>query len=294
VYSGQVERVRCNLCGADDTHPFLTVGGLGIVRCRHCGLVYTDPRPVAASLPAIYGEQYYHSTDSVVCGYDDYLGEKPNIVRSFERRLRIVEHYVQPQALLDVGCSFGFLLEMAQARGWRAKGVELSPFAGEYARQRGLDVRTGGLPGAHFESNEFQLVTLWDVIEHVPDPQATLQEIRCVLAPGGVLSLITPNRGSLHARLMSGRWVEYQKPDEHLYFFSVRTLSAMLRQNGFTVLDVCTAGKYVSWEFALNRLRSYSQPVFDVLLRAARRLGWAERTVYVDPHDKMMLTARRV
>ena len=83
------------------------------------------------------------------------------------------------------------------------------PFAGEYAPQQGLDVHTGGLPDAHFGGTEFQLVTLWDVIERVPDPRATLQKTRRVLAPGGVLSLITPDQGSLHARLVGGRRVKY-------------------------------------------------------------------------------------
>lgn len=135
--------------------------------------------------------------------------------------------------LLDVGCALGFMLEEAKAAGWSPVGVETSEFAARYARQRtGCPVYAGTLQKAALAPESFDVVTLMDVIEHVPEPFELIAEIHRVLRPGGVLLIVTPNFGSLFVRLYGlkayGVW-----PDQHVVYFQPSTVKRFLRTVGF-------------------------------------------------------------
>src|SRR5262249_48215590 len=121
--------------------------------------------------------------------------------------------------LLDVGCALGFMLDEATQAGWDAQGVESSQFAGQYARERtGCNGFAGTLQDAKFPDGSFDVLTLMDVIEHVPEPAQLLGEVFRVLRPGGVIYIVTPNFNSLFVRLYGlgayGIW-----PDQHIMYF---------------------------------------------------------------------------
>jgi 2-polyprenyl-3-methyl-5-hydroxy-6-metoxy-1,4-benzoquinol methylase len=295
-----LEQVRCNLCGADDTRAVAEVDGLHIVRCRRCGLTYVNPRYPEEALQRIYTEAYYDH-DGIVnglefFGYEDYVADEENIKLTFAKRLGTIERYVNRGRLLDVGCATGFFLALAKARGWLVLGSEVSQFGASYAREKlGLDVRLGTLRSLAFDSASFDAVTMWDVLEHVTDPQAELAEVSRILRPGGVFSIITPDAGSIVARLLGDRWEEYRRVREHVYFFSRHTISEMLRQAGFGVLRFESAGKVFYLGPALERLKYYT---WDGALTAAAsrliyRLGLGRVRVSINPFTKMTVYARK-
>jgi 2-polyprenyl-3-methyl-5-hydroxy-6-metoxy-1,4-benzoquinol methylase len=152
---------------------------------------------------------------------------------------------VQPKgALLDIGCSYGFLLLKAKAEGYKAYGVELAQVPFEYCRDDlGLDVFHGTVEAAQYSENSFSVVTAANVLEHVPDPMATLKTIHRVLAPGGVVALVVPNlltgmplilfnRCVLRKSNISSTAALFDVP-RHLSFFSPKTLRAFLNKAGF-------------------------------------------------------------
>ena len=295
-----LEQVRCNLCGADDTRAVAEVDGLHIVRCRRCGLTYVNPRYQEEALQGIYTEAYYDH-DGIVnglefFGYEDYVADEENIKLTFAKRLGTIERYVSRGRLLDVGCATGFFLALAKARGWHVLGSEVSQFGASYAREKlGLDVRLGTLRSLAFDSASFDAVTMWDVLEHVTDPQAELTEVSRILRPGGVCSIITPDAGSIVARLLGDRWEEYRRVREHVYFFSRHTISEMLRQAGFGVLRFESAGKVFYLGPALERLKYYT---WDGAATAAAsrliyRLGLGRVRVSINPFTKMAVYARK-
>jgi SAM-dependent methyltransferase len=173
-------------------------------------------------------------------------------------------------------------------------GVDISAHAVSEGRARGLKVEVGGVEAAErsfVSAGKMALVTSWDVIEHLPHPIEHLASIARMTQAGGLLSLITPDRGSAAARLLGRRWVEYQKPEEHIYFFNRDDVRALLRRAGFEPVDWSTAGKYVTVDFALKRLSAYS----GLFRTVAQALGpLAGRMVYVDPLDKLHVIARRM
>ncbi len=295
-----LERVRCNLCGADDDAPFMEIDGSHIVRCRKCGLIYVNPRYPQASLQEIYTESYYDhdgiNNGREFYGYDDYLQDEENIRITFARRLKTIERFAETGRLLDVGCATGFFLDLARQQGWNALGTEVSQFGAAYAREKlNLDVRIGTLRSLDLNDASFDVVTMWDVIEHVVDPMSELREIHRLLRSGGVLSIITPDAGSFVARLLGRRWEEYRRVREHVYFFSRATLTHMLQECGFDVLLTESADKVFYLGPAVKRLKYYAWD--GRLTRAATRLvywlGLDKVRVNINPLTKITVYARK-
>lgn len=295
-----LEKVRCNLCGADDTAPVMEIDGFHIVRCRQCGLIYVNPRYLEDALHEIYTELYYDhdglTNGLEFYGYDDYLRDEENIKITFAKRLKTIEHYAHQGRLLDVGCATGFFLDLARSGGWDVVGTEVSEFGARYARERfRLDVRLGTLKDLQFDDQAFDVVTMWDVIEHVLDPMGELQEIGRILRDGGLLSIITPDAGSLVARLLGRRWEEFRRVREHVYFFSKRSLTEMLRKVGFEILKTESADKVFYLGPAVRRLKYYTWDgaLTNTAARCVYRLGLDKIRININPFSKIAVYARK-
>lgn len=288
------KHVPCNLCGSEQRQPHCPENGLGLVQCQSCGLVYVSPRPDANELYALYGETYFHNNESGVVGYTDYIKDEDNIRRTAARRLKFTERFVQAGRLLDVGCAVGFFIDEARKRGWQVQGLDVSSFAVDYAREHfGLDAQHGSLTELQFEPDVYDLVTMWDVIEHVPDPKAYLAKAAELVRPGGVIALATPDVDSFPARLMGRRWVGYKLSEEHIYYFSIKTLRRMLEEAGFEVVNVRHVGKYVTLRLFLDRLGMYFPWLAKALEMGERAFKLSEWALYVNPFDIVAITARK-
>jgi SAM-dependent methyltransferase len=149
----------------------------------------------------------------------------------------------QPK-VLDIGCATGVMLAFLRDRGWQTTGVEISP-AAEYARnERGLDVYRHNLNDCRFPPESFDLALASHVVEHLNDPHAFFSELRRILRRGAYLILITPNIGGFQSRLLGSHW--RSAIFDHLYLFSKRTITAMLRKQGFESEGIYTWGGIAS------------------------------------------------
>jgi ubiquinone/menaquinone biosynthesis C-methylase UbiE len=164
--------------------------------------------------------------------------------------------------VLDIGCSIGATLHAAEQLGWKATGVDVSNSAIELCRKDGLDclkVKGVRLP---FESETFDLVTHWHVIEHVQNVAEALCEWRRVLKPGGLMVMETPNSRFLKARLLGSRYEKFW-PAEHLYTFNRKNLSSILERSGFKIINSRLTGGWNALPLHLNAYalcyRSYRQ-----------------------------------
>lgn len=283
--------VPCNLCGHEVTHGVHDVSRL--VRCIHCQLVFVNPRPAFEDLAHRYEESYFRCDEPTFGGYEDYEADREDIVRTLRRRLARLRPLLSTERprLLDVGCATGVFLEVAREEGWTGEGMDISEFALARTRAKGFTAHRGTLPGIDLPEAQYDVVTLWDVIEHVPDPAATLGACRRLLKPGGLLAISTPDAGSLLARVLRGRWLGFRSIDEHLYFFTRSTMSAMLVKEGFEVKRFYAVGKYLTLPRLIERLRFYTR-VGALLLRAVDRFV-PRLSVYVNSLDTMYVLAAR-
>jgi 2-polyprenyl-3-methyl-5-hydroxy-6-metoxy-1,4-benzoquinol methylase len=286
--------IPCNLCGSDDRQPYCPENGLGLVQCLNCGFVYVSPRPDAKELYALYGETYFHNADSGVVGYTNYIHDEPNIRRTAQRRMKHLENYIQPGKLLDVGCATGFFMDEARKLGWTVEGLDVSSFGVDYAHEHfGLNTRHGTLTDLDFAADSYDMVTMWDVIEHVPDPTAYVKRAAELIRKGGLISLATPDVDSLPARLAGRRWVGFKLSEEHVYYFSVQTLTRMLNDAGFEVINVRHVGKYVPLSLFRNRLGMYFPWLAKALQVGEKALGLSDWALYINPFDIVQVTAKK-
>lgn len=251
------------------------------------------PRP--EDLHAVYGEAYFRNSRSDETGYDDYEADRFCILRTANRRLEAIEKFVPTRGrLLDVGCALGFFMEAATRRGWLVAGVDISEHATSYARDElGLDARTGTLQSLPFESGAYDVVTAWDVIEHVTDPVGELRAMRRLLRAGGLLVLSTPDIGSRLAKLTKSRWMGFKLAEEHLVYFDRDTVEKALAHAGFEVVEMRPIGKDVSLDFFSRRLQLYAGPFAKLMEIAVNAAGLGRASVYANPRDILMVIARR-
>jgi 2-polyprenyl-3-methyl-5-hydroxy-6-metoxy-1,4-benzoquinol methylase len=241
--------VNCNYCGADQTEPVNHGPDLllnrpeqyYLVRCCQCGLIYQNPQPTLEELSQHYPEDYKP--------YRHNIQDEKQVTRRLDaqygltrRSQQLISHHPEPGKLLDIGCATGLFINEMQLRGWHVQGVELSAYAAEYARQTfALDVVTGTVETAAFPSHTFDVITMWDVLEHVIDPKGTLAEIKRILKPGGMLALSLPNPSCIEARLFGSTWIGWDRP-RHLHIFTPSVLKKYLNDAGFQNLTFESLG----------------------------------------------------
>ena len=212
-----------------------------MVKCDLCDLVFVNPQPSAALLNEIYSEEYFKSKNAKKLGYSDYLGEEASYrLEAGQRNLELIEmHYGKKKGglLLDIGCAGGFFLKVARDKGWFVKGVEVSDYAAQFAREQlGLNVTTGFLKGANYQDGEFDVITMFDVIEHVPDPVEEMREINRVMKTDGLLVMDTPNIESDAARKQKENF--WLIKEDHIIYFSPGTIKRLLEDSGFIVAEI--------------------------------------------------------
>lgn len=233
------EFVPCNLCGGSICRPHLKKFGQTIVNCRRCGLLFTNPRPQEEDLFKRYGPDYFLQEYLPAFGAGTESYSLDIVMNRYSLYLDVLEHArLSGRRLLDVGAGAGFFVKAASQNGWEAEGVEVSETAAAYGR----DILKVRLHNRKFEETDFgeatfDAVTLLDTIEHLRDPLGCLSGIRRILKKNGLLILNTPDVRSL-SRLFLGRdWAEFS-PVEHLYYFSQKTLAAILQKAWFRLLGV--------------------------------------------------------
>lgn len=226
-----LENVRpCPACGGSDRKRLGAKNGFEMFACTACASLYSGHVP----------------TDEDTEDYDAYYTEANLSVPDFIReRLREIigefSRYRESNRLLDIGFGAGTMLETARELNWNAFGLEVSKPAVEQARKRGFEVFHGGLCDAKYPDNYFDVVTLSEILEHLPDPNGDLREIVRILRPGGILWATTPSATSLSFLLMRLDW-SMLSPPEHIQLYSKKGVRLMLESAGFTNVKLRTAG----------------------------------------------------
>jgi len=244
--------VNCNLCGSNDGHLLVVEDGFKFVKCMNCGLIYENPRPTPDELNKHYEEEYLNP-EIKVGGVDNITYVQTNRGALYRRELEYIARIFPKGKLLDVGSGFGIFLRIAKEYGFDVMGVEPSKRDPNLAMSKyGLKIFTGTLEEADFPDEHFDVVTMFDVLEHVDDPGQVLKEIHRILRKGGLLYLQVPNGGYLYPKYRFFRKIGIKRgyfDPKHLTYFSPKTIKAMCEKNGFFDIEVFNPGPYRDAEF---------------------------------------------
>ena len=227
---------KCNCCGSEQNTPIFAMKGYQLVSCAECGLAFIANPPSQDELARLYSLDgaHYHAELQ-----DPTSVQYQRIARISAQHLRFVHKVADGGRLVDVGCSTGQFLGRALAEGFDGSGVEFSPESATFAAAHtGVAIERGSIHDCRLAPGSVDVLTMFDVIEHVPDPAADLAAAWRLLKPGGWLVLSTPNIDGLFPRLsysLAHRldYWPHPEPPYHLYQFSVKTLAAMLEKAGF-------------------------------------------------------------
>lgn len=226
----------CQLCGGYETRILYHLITGTYKKCKNCGLVEVDPHPGIDQMlsEAIYWANSHHtSVEKVKQHYDPKFQEI-----AFKDLLAIAGQYYLNGRLLDVGCGIGGFVDAAQKAGWDAYGTDISPSI-QIPQERGLRVFQGQISDLDLPDRYFDVITLFDVIEHIVDLSTLMANIRRFLRPGGGLIIVTPNLASLPARLLGSKWSAVE-PQDHIILFTPTTLTGFLIKQNLTAMRVLT------------------------------------------------------
>lgn len=283
-YQDLLESVPCNLCGADDytvlIPPAYDRAGANrledifrssgdeilvdrLVRCNRCGLQYLNPR-VRQDLIV---KAYASGTDEM------FVSQVEARERTFDRCIREIEKFApQKGRLYDIGTGSGAFPGVASRRGWVAAGCEPNRWLAAWATKRyGIPIAAGTLFDQQLKSSTFDVVTLWDVLEHTPDPKSVLRECHRITKPGGLLVLNYPDIGSWIAKWMGRRWVFLLSV--HLYYFTAATATRMLLETGFQPIVLRHHWQTLELGYILFRMRPYVGKLAQWGESLTKRLG---------------------
>lgn len=253
-----------------------------LFRCDDCGTVQQPSLPAGADLHELYRDM----SDAA------YLDEAAGRRATANRLLDLVGRYRAGGRLLDVGCGHGLLVDEAAKRGWDAIGIELSADAAAYARDRlGLDVRESTLDGLQADPGSFDAIVMADVIEHLDDPQAAIDRCHELLAPDGVLLVVTPDPASPTARIAGPRWWGYLPA--HTYLLPRHTLRELLSARGLVISEDVPLTRSFSARYWFSGLAERGGPVGRIAAAVGRAVP-RKATLSLPLGDERVVLAHKV
>jgi 2-polyprenyl-3-methyl-5-hydroxy-6-metoxy-1,4-benzoquinol methylase len=275
----------CDVCGGEGA----ALAYAGLCRCASCSHVWADLSIETETLHRLYQRSYFFGDE-----YSNYLEDRSIIEKNFAGRLATLRRFLSSshRSLFEIGCAYGFFLNAVRASFESVEGIDVSEEAVRFATQElGIPVLGGDLLDADLSGRSFDVVCLWDTIEHLAAPRQYLEKISAHMPAGSLVAITTGDIGSLNARLQRGRW-RLIHPPTHLHYFTRRSLTRLLERCGFRVVHAEHCGVYRSVGGMLHNLVAlgWKWPRVGRWLRSAVPPGL---DMYLNLYDLMYIVAER-
>jgi 2-polyprenyl-3-methyl-5-hydroxy-6-metoxy-1,4-benzoquinol methylase len=230
----------------------------------------------------MYAENYFTS-QSEGYGYKDYELTSHLRKKTFQKWIEGITPWLSPVkgAVLDIGCASGYFLELMREKGWEVEAIELDMNMLEKVKAK--NIKVSGRPFEEFKSDKkYKLITMFDVLEHVPDLKTTFNKFYELLDEDGIVVLITPDFGSTQRKVFGKKWFQY-KPQEHIQYFSSATLARAIAPSGLKLVHSSASGQYADTGFLLDRLNKYDFKFLKTLATGfAKLFGLKNKYWYLD------------
>ena len=276
----------CIVCGGTSQSLLYT----GIVRCDLCGFVCANLHLSEGEILRIYQKSYFFGEE-----YSNYQADREVLQKNFKLRLKTLLQFTDQsrhRRLFEIGSAYGFFLTLAKHHFEGVQGIDITQDGVQYSiNELGLDVMQGDLLAADLKGQEFDVVCLWDTIEHLRTPHLYVEKIGQHMKSGGLLAITTGDIESLNARLMKKRW-RLIHPPTHLQYFSRNTLTRMLDRLNFDVIYQDHCGFYRSFDMAFYNL-FVLRCQLPLVYRLVQKLRLAPWNFYLNLYDILYLIAKK-
>lgn len=275
----------CPVCDGATSTPIYA----GLLRCPACTHVWADAALDWADLSTLYQRSYFFGDE-----YLNYVADRRVLEKNFGKRLATLRRFLDSrhQRLFEVGCAYGFFLNLSRGSFDSVQGIDISPDAIAFAtREFGVDAICGDLLTADLANRQFDVACMWDTIEHLAKPRPYLERLASAMPAGALVAMTTGDIGSLIARIQGRRW-RLIHPPTHLHYFTQSSLTTLLERAGFRVrhLERCGFSRSVrSMLHNLLALRWHSPRLADTL----SRLVPPRLDLYLNLYDIMFVVAER-
>lgn len=239
-----------------------------IYQCLKCKLVFVVDRIPISKIIKSYSE----AEDPV------YLLEEKARAKTFTRHLHYIGNIIPRGRLLDVGAYTGFFLSLAKDAGWQVEGIEPSKWAVNKSKFKyNISLKNGILKKGYFPPHSFDMVTMWDVVEHFTDPQAALETCFYYLKPGGFMCITTIDVESTIAKVLGPKWPWFMRM--HLVYFSRDTIAKMLEKTGFTNITFRRHIRYISIRYLISRISPHHRYIQAQLSKISQALDLQNKII---------------
>ena len=225
---------KCLMCSSNNIKQIKGYERYYLSRCNDCGLVFTTYIPNNEELHTNY-ENYRR---------DDYLS--PITIKRYNEILDSFEKYRKNNRILDVGCGVGYFLDVAKKRGWNVFGTEVTDIAIDICKEKGINVFKGFVSDAPFDKASFDVITSFEVIEHINTPVDEVRSIYSLLRKNGVVYITTPNYNSINRILQGANYTSTLGIPDHLVYFTAKTISVLLENQKLKKCFIKTTGINIS------------------------------------------------
>jgi len=281
---------QCPGCLGNNTSLHVVKNSYPICRCSNCELLFVHPQPSQQELDKLYSASYFSRGNKYAAALDPQ--HDPNWLND-ESKVEVVKRWCSGGTLLDIGCALGGFLAVAKEHGFEVEGVEIVDYAAEQARTRlHIKVTNSDIYSAELAPESYDVITMWDVIEHLTDPNLAFEKIVKALRPKGYVAFSTGDVWSTWARLTGKRW-QLLTPPQHLYFFSQRSMSGLLKRHSFSVKEIHYQGKWVSLAFVLFKAQESFGNIIKPLSTAVRWSGLQNAKLSINLGDIMTVVAQK-
>lgn len=283
-----MKALPCPVCKSLKTSHKLTYQKNELYRCLNCTFEFLPK----TKTPNIYNQGYFEGQLSGVKGYQDYSALTENITKESLKKLAYINKFTSSKKILDLGSGTGIFLKVALSQGYNVTGNDIAKYAVNQLKKHKIKALLGSIEKNILPKESYDLITGWDVIEHLYNPALALKNIHKSLKPKGYLFLTTPDTDRIDAKLFGINWYGYKKIPEHVSFFNNKSLSKILEDSNFKVIEIKPWGFYRNLGFIAEKLDNNS-PFFYLIKKIILMTGLQNLSFFLPLTDSIIVAQKK-